>query len=287
MRTDCGRLWYSLLVAACGFAVDAAQAQPRTPTARASAHASLHVVPVAVTGTRVDMLVTLTIDPGWHVSWRNPGETGLPTQLSWSLPDGVRLTAERWPVPIVRHTTVGATHTMEGTVPWLVTLVVKSPEARSQAKSPAAASVAVARRTITLTMRYGVCREICIPARLSIDVPLPIDGAAVVSPVPAALRMRLVEIGAAIPARRLSATALCVARLPTTGSRAHWELVADTGMQMDAAVPLRARRGFAVVATIPADAHLMGRPRMLFVRGARAIEAPLDLAATARGCETP
>ena len=30
----------------------------------------------------------LAIKPGWHVYWRNPGDSGLPTTIDWQLPAG-------------------------------------------------------------------------------------------------------------------------------------------------------------------------------------------------------
>lgn len=27
--------------------------------------------------------------PGWHTYWENPGDAGLPTSLSWTLPEGL------------------------------------------------------------------------------------------------------------------------------------------------------------------------------------------------------
>jgi DsbC/DsbD-like thiol-disulfide interchange protein len=43
--------------------------------------------------------VHLTIDPGWHVYWKNPGDTGLPTRVSLTLPDGFTAGAVQFPTP--------------------------------------------------------------------------------------------------------------------------------------------------------------------------------------------
>jgi thiol:disulfide interchange protein/DsbC/DsbD-like thiol-disulfide interchange protein len=43
--------------------------------------------------------VRLTLDPGWHVYWRNPGDAGTATQIKWSLPAGVTAGEIQWPVP--------------------------------------------------------------------------------------------------------------------------------------------------------------------------------------------
>src|SRR6266566_8520361 len=41
----------------------------------------------------------LAIKPGWHVYWRNPGDSGLPTTIEWSLPRGFSAGDILWPVP--------------------------------------------------------------------------------------------------------------------------------------------------------------------------------------------
>lgn len=38
-------------------------------------------------------------DEGWHTYWRNPGDTGIPTQLKWTLPAGVTAGEIQWPYP--------------------------------------------------------------------------------------------------------------------------------------------------------------------------------------------
>ena len=30
----------------------------------------------------------MKIDSGWHTYWKNPGDAGLPTRLTWTLPEG-------------------------------------------------------------------------------------------------------------------------------------------------------------------------------------------------------
>lgn len=45
--------------------------------------------------------VRLTMDRGWHVYWRNAGESGLPTRIEWTLPEGVQAGEIQWPVPEV------------------------------------------------------------------------------------------------------------------------------------------------------------------------------------------
>src|SRR5258708_15908955 len=37
--------------------------------------------------------------PGWHSYWAVPGDSGLPTRLSWRLPPGFRAGPIQWPAP--------------------------------------------------------------------------------------------------------------------------------------------------------------------------------------------
>jgi len=43
--------------------------------------------------------VLLSMDPGWHIYWKNSGEAGLPTHISWTLPEGFEAGEIQWPVP--------------------------------------------------------------------------------------------------------------------------------------------------------------------------------------------
>jgi DsbC/DsbD-like thiol-disulfide interchange protein len=40
-----------------------------------------------------------TIRPHWHTYWKNPGDSGLPTEISWTLPAGVKADPIVWPTP--------------------------------------------------------------------------------------------------------------------------------------------------------------------------------------------
>jgi len=46
---------------------------------------------------RVGLLFEMA--PGWHVYWKNPGETGLPTRVTFQAPDGFSFGDIAWPAP--------------------------------------------------------------------------------------------------------------------------------------------------------------------------------------------
>jgi thiol:disulfide interchange protein DsbD len=41
----------------------------------------------------------LAIKPKWHVYWKNPGDSGLPTEIAWKLPGGATAGPIVWPAP--------------------------------------------------------------------------------------------------------------------------------------------------------------------------------------------
>ncbi|MBS0608939.1 MAG: protein-disulfide reductase, partial [Proteobacteria bacterium] len=50
-------------------------------------------------GKPLQLGLLFTHTPEWHTYWRNPGDSGLPTQLAWQLPAGLDAGEIAWPVP--------------------------------------------------------------------------------------------------------------------------------------------------------------------------------------------
>lgn len=62
--------------------------------------AALEAAPAAITpGGEAVLPVTLTPDKAWHTYWINPGDTGLPTDISLAQGTGLSLTRTQWPTP--------------------------------------------------------------------------------------------------------------------------------------------------------------------------------------------
>lgn len=67
-----------------------------------SANVEVSLVPMhrwAVPGSTAIVAVRQDIKPGWHTYWRNPGDSGGATELTWSLPAGVSAGPILWPLP--------------------------------------------------------------------------------------------------------------------------------------------------------------------------------------------
>lgn len=50
-------------------------------------------------GDRFYVLIKQKIAQGWHTYWRNPGDSGEPTDIAWALPTGVTAGPIKWPTP--------------------------------------------------------------------------------------------------------------------------------------------------------------------------------------------
>ena len=50
-------------------------------------------------GHTLTVALRLKANPNWHTYWSNPGESGMPTTIKWTLPDGFRAGALQFPVP--------------------------------------------------------------------------------------------------------------------------------------------------------------------------------------------
>lgn len=50
-------------------------------------------------GDRFAVLVEMDISDPWHVYWKNPGDSGIPTRVEWDLPEGWKASKLEFPAP--------------------------------------------------------------------------------------------------------------------------------------------------------------------------------------------
>src|ERR1700722_15497495 len=50
-------------------------------------------------GQKLQLGLREEIQPGWHTYWLNPGDSGLPTTIDWTLPAGFKVEPIAWPTP--------------------------------------------------------------------------------------------------------------------------------------------------------------------------------------------
>jgi thiol:disulfide interchange protein DsbD len=107
-----------------------------------------------------------TIRPHWHTYWKNPGDSGLPTDIHWSLPPGVTAGPIVWPVPALIDVSGIINYGYQDDV--LLLVRITPPADYKEARLPLAAAA-----------DWLVCDDVCIPEEGKFALDLPVGPAAV------------------------------------------------------------------------------------------------------------
>jgi len=150
------------------FAVAAVLAQPASPHARVELLSRHETV---APGAAVELGVHFVLEPGWHIYWVNPGDSGQPPALVWRLPAGASAGEIEWPRPErMQATPQLADYGYHGEVLLPVALRVPASQAQGRALEIAAEA------------KWLVCREVCIPEKAQLHLSLPVAAAAKENP---------------------------------------------------------------------------------------------------------
>ncbi len=112
-------------------------------------------------GRPLTLGIRLQMEPGWHTYWRNPGDSGLPTRVRWTLPAGFEAGEIGWPYPIRFPSgplmNYGYAHEV------LLPVEIRVPPA------PDGREVHLAARVDWLE-----CQEVCLPGKEEVSLTLPV-----------------------------------------------------------------------------------------------------------------
>lgn len=106
------------------------------------------------------------LDDHWHTYWRNPGDSGEPVQIDWTLPEGVTAGAINWPLPRPIPTGPIVNYGFEGTPLFPVKFTVS--------RDVEIGSVI----TIVSDFYYLVCKDVCIPEQGKVSLPIAVGESA-------------------------------------------------------------------------------------------------------------
>lgn len=126
--------------------------------------------------------IKLSMKEHWHTYWRNPGDSGEPTQVTWKLPQGFVAGELEWPAPSLIRVGPVASFGYEGNA-ILLTRIAPPRDLKAGTSVNLAADIA-----------YIVCEKICIPGEASVSLSLPVSersGSAPANAVFDAARSRL------------------------------------------------------------------------------------------------
>ncbi|MES2308872.1 MAG: thioredoxin family protein [Verrucomicrobiota bacterium] len=104
--------------------------------------------------------IRLQMPVGWHTYWVNPGDSGIPTEVIWKLPDGFSASALEWPIP----------ERIEA-LP-LVTLGYENEVVLFSVITPSASVKKGSKVAIVAEVRWLECKETCIPGKATVSMDL-------------------------------------------------------------------------------------------------------------------
>lgn len=101
-----------------------------------------------------------TIKPHWHTYWKNPGDSGLPTEITWTLPQGVKADPIVWPTPTLIDVSGVINYGLKDDVLLLVKIT-----------PPADLTGSL---TLRADVNWLVCDDVCIPeeGKFALDLPV-------------------------------------------------------------------------------------------------------------------
>src|SRR5689334_17515470 len=155
-----------LALAALCAAAPAAAAPVQTP------HVEAELVAEStswVAGAPNWVALRLKPEPGWHTYWRNPGDSGLPTTLAWTLPEGWSSGEISWPYPSVNRLGDLVNYGYDAQTLHLVPLTLP-PKIEGEF-------------TVKALAKWLVCADICIPGEAQLSLTLPVAEIATADPI--------------------------------------------------------------------------------------------------------
>lgn len=137
----------------------AAGASANTPHVKAALLAPFSAVQP---GETIRLGLQQRIIPHWHTYWLNPGDSGLPTRITWSLPAGASAGPIEWPAP--RRFATGPVSNYG----YADQVILLTPIQIPADLKPGS------RFTVKASADWLVCNEVCIPEQVELSLDLPV-----------------------------------------------------------------------------------------------------------------
>jgi thiol:disulfide interchange protein DsbD len=100
--------------------------------------------------------ILIELEKDWHIYWRNPGDSGMPTSIDFELPDGVSISEIQWPVPKVFEYEGLASYGYDGQILLIADLNVPENFLSNSIM-------------VTANIKSLICRDVCIPFNSTIS----------------------------------------------------------------------------------------------------------------------
>jgi thiol:disulfide interchange protein len=227
-------------------------------TERVRAELMAHAPDGVTPGKQVWVGLQLAHQPEWHTYWKNSGDSGLPTQLQWTLPPGVLAGDIAWPVP--KKIPVGnlANYGYEGTVLLPVPLTI-TPEFKP--------SLLGGDLDVKLKASWLICRIECVPEEGEFSLKIPAKSTTAANSAAFQASFAAQPKALAAPGKvqvEGNALAVSVTGLPAALHGKTLEFFPETGEVIETAAQwTQAWQGDAWTARVPLSAQRTHSPNVL------------------------
>ena len=109
-------------------------------------------------GQKFQLFIQMHMEPGWHTYHKNPGDSGMPTEIIWELPKGFTASEIEWPEPIRFENSGIISYGYKDLV--YLPVFLQAPENLSVEKPI----------VIKATVNWLACNDICIPGQADIKL---------------------------------------------------------------------------------------------------------------------
>jgi DsbC/DsbD-like thiol-disulfide interchange protein len=230
------RCFLATLLSICAASSSPVQAQPNGPDTQTELLAETTSIQP---GKPFTVGVRFKMEPEWHIYWQNPGDSGSPTRIEWTLPAGFKAGEIQWPRP---HQFVMSSLVSYGYEDEVVLLTQITPPANLTPGKPV---------TLGADVKWLICSEQCVPQQADLSLRLDVKGEALTVPGPGAgavgaakaqLPVSATQVGFTV---RSDATALKAGAKPgTSPARINLRFVPPTGTALS---PERLKKAYFYV----------------------------------------
>ena len=112
--------------------------------------------------------IQMSLEEDWHIYWKNPGDTGLPTQVDWLLPAGFAVGPIQWPPPIQFKLENFVNFGYDQNVLFPFQLVISN-------------DVAPGIYSVSAKVSWLVCKDLCIPGDAVLSTDIEVAGSGVLT----------------------------------------------------------------------------------------------------------
>lgn len=107
--------------------------------------------------------IRLEVTPGWHIYWKNPGNSGYATSVTWKLPEGYAAGPLQWPYPEKFEFEGLVNYGYEGTA-YLLTQITPPKDVKP--------GTAV---SLNADVGWLVCKDVCMPGHANASLEMKVE----------------------------------------------------------------------------------------------------------------